>query len=306
MTAPRLVPAGRADTVVAADGARLAVTVCGPPLGPIAGPVLGPTVVLAHCWTGAREVWAPVAHRLVAAGHRVVLYDQRGHGSSTVGTAGVTLEALGDDLAAIVAATDPAGGDVVLAGHSMGGMSIQSFAARHPEVMAARVVGIALVATTAAGLSRGRMFDGLAARAIGAASVERRLRGRGGRLLVRPTVGRGAGRDPLDTTRELFVACPPAVRVALLRAMQAMDLRHALVGFAGPVHIVAGAADRLTPLPLARQMAAAWPTATLQVLARRGHMLPLEAPDEVAATIAGLARPGAAVEPTVGSVVGPR
>ena len=47
----------------------------------------GPTVVLAHCWAASHAVWIPVARRLVESGHRVVLYDQRGHGASSRGTA---------------------------------------------------------------------------------------------------------------------------------------------------------------------------------------------------------------------------
>ena len=40
-------------------------------------------------------------------------------------------------------------GDVVLVGHSMGGMAIMAFAERHPETFADRVAGVALIATTA-------------------------------------------------------------------------------------------------------------------------------------------------------------
>ena len=43
-------------------------------------------------------------------------------------------------------------GEVVLVGHSMGGMSIIAFAERHPELFAKRVAGVALVSTTAGGL----------------------------------------------------------------------------------------------------------------------------------------------------------
>ena len=48
---------------------------------------LGPTVVLPHCWAGSHAMWVPVARRLVESGHRVVHYDQRGHGASSRGTA---------------------------------------------------------------------------------------------------------------------------------------------------------------------------------------------------------------------------
>ena len=72
--APRF-PDGEHRRVATDDGVELAVTV--------AGPDDAPTVVLSHCWTGSRAIWGPVAERLVADDHRVVLYDQRGHGEST-------------------------------------------------------------------------------------------------------------------------------------------------------------------------------------------------------------------------------
>ncbi|HEX7443487.1 MAG TPA: alpha/beta fold hydrolase, partial [Acidimicrobiales bacterium] len=74
---PLGLPDGERTTITTPDGAELAVTV--------AGPDAGPTVVLSHCWTGDQRIWAPVARRLVDQGHRVVLYDQRGHGGSTIG-----------------------------------------------------------------------------------------------------------------------------------------------------------------------------------------------------------------------------
>ena len=85
---------GESIRVVSPDGGDLFVTRSGPPTGAI--------VVLAHCWTGSRQTWAPVARRLVAAGCQVIRWDQRGHGQSVAGSRGYTIEALADDLAAIV------------------------------------------------------------------------------------------------------------------------------------------------------------------------------------------------------------
>ncbi|MBN2622405.1 MAG: alpha/beta fold hydrolase, partial [Acidimicrobiales bacterium] len=119
-------PPGREVVVRTDDGARLAVTVAGTPSADRA------PVVLPHCWTGSRAVGVPVARRLLAAGHQVVLYDQRGHGESSTGSDPISVERLGDDLAAVVDHLDVTG--AVLAGHSMGGMTVMSFACRHTEV----------------------------------------------------------------------------------------------------------------------------------------------------------------------------
>ena len=122
----------RERTVTTDDGAELVVYV--------AGPAKGPTVVLPHCWTGTKEIWAPVARRLVAAGHRVVLYDQRGHGrlDARVGTDG---RRSARARTSSRCSTRSSGDDLVLAGHSMGGMTIQALATNHPEVVRDRVRG---------------------------------------------------------------------------------------------------------------------------------------------------------------------
>ena len=69
---------GERRTITTNDGAELAAFV--------AGPADGPVVVLPHCWMGGMAMWGAVARRLVASGHRVALYDQRGHGESTLGS----------------------------------------------------------------------------------------------------------------------------------------------------------------------------------------------------------------------------
>lgn len=272
----RLLPVGRASTVITDDGAELAVLDAGQ----------GPMVVLAHCWTGGREVWAPVAHRLIAGGHRVVLYDQRGHGSSTVGADGFTIPRLGGDLRAVLEAVDAR--DAVLAGHSMGGMTIQALAAEHAETLQARARAIVLVATAAAGLGRGRI-DAPLQRAIASPLVEGTLGTSLGHALVRGLVGRAVQRNHLVLTRDLFCACAPETRSGWLSAMQTMDLREAIKGISMPVTVVAGGRDLLTPPSRAAELVEAIPGAELRTLHDAGHMLPLEAPDEVAGAIAAAA-----------------
>lgn len=269
----RALPEGESLTVVTDDGAELAVTVAGD----------GPDVVLAHCWTGAREVWAPVAHRLVDAGRRVVLYDQRGHGASTCGRDGYALPRLGADLGTVMTDVDVT--DAVVAGHSMGGMSIMALAGNHPDVLRERAHAVVLVATAAAGLGRGRR-DGFAGRVVAARSLDRAMRSRFGHGFVRGTVGRTPRRGHLVLTRDLFVACPPEARRGLLQAMLEMDLREALATIGVPTTVVVGTHDRLTPPSHARLLAETIPTAELETLDGLGHMLPLEAPDELATLIA--------------------
>jgi non-heme chloroperoxidase len=276
----RLLPPGRSLTVETDDGAELAVTVAGE----------GPTVVLSHCWTGAREMWAPVAHRLVRRGHEVVLYDQRGHGSSTVGDDGFTIPRLGTDLKEVMEAVDTR--DAVVAGHSMGGMALQSLLAHHQSVAAARVAALVLVATAASGLSQGAR-DHRLRRAVASRAVERAVTHRFGHALMRSTVGARVCRDHLITTRDLFVACKPETRAGWLSAIQTMDLRDGIAKTDLPTTVVVGTRDTLTPMSRARELSDLLPQAELEVLDDHGHMLPIEAPDHVADLVAAHVPAGA-------------
>src|SRR6059058_4821257 len=92
---------------------------------------------------------------------RLVLFDQRGHGrSSWTKLTKATIDRTGRDLGEVLDATTPEG-PVVLAGHSMGGMSIMALARQRPELFGTRVVGVFLLATSAGGLVETGLFGHL-------------------------------------------------------------------------------------------------------------------------------------------------
>jgi non-heme chloroperoxidase len=256
------------------DGARLAAWEAGS----------GPTVVLPHCWGCSHAIWIPVARRLVEAGHHVVLYDQRGHGASSRGTAPLSIETLADDLAAVLAAR--AVDDAVLAGHSMGGMTIMALAAYHPDVLAQRARAIVLVATAAADLGTGAaVSERVAASILASPAVSLALRSTAGHRFVRGVFGADAGRADLDLTRTLFANTVPRVRAGFFTAMGTMNLLEGIATIGIPTTVMVGSDDRLTAPARADQMVAAIPGARLVTLPGRGHMLPLEDPDAVAGEI---------------------
>jgi non-heme chloroperoxidase len=269
-------PAGVRTTVVADDGARLSVLA--------AGPETGPVVVLAHCWMGRMELWGPVARRLVDSGHRVVLFDQRGHGGSSMGSSGFAVDRFGDDLGSILAALGL--DDVVLAGHSMGGMAVLALAAQRPDVLRERVRGVALVATSAHNGSL-RIPPRLAHAVLGERASTRLATRDPWRL--RRAVGVEAHRGHLQAMHEAMVATAGVARAGCLAAMGTFDYRTVLPRIRVPTTILVGTHDRLTPPARARVLASGVPAAQLRVLDGLGHMLPLEAPDVVASTIARLA-----------------
>ena len=239
-----------------------------------------PVVVLPHCWGCSHEIWLPVARRLRSQGFRVVLYDQRGHGASTRGTAPLAIETLAHDLAAVLDATDVR--DAVLAGHSMGGMTVMSLATYRPDVLRERAKATVLVSTAATQLRGGPPQGARVATALVASPfVSRAMQSKNGHLLVRTAFGENPVRAHVDLTRNLFGGCHGTVRGDFLTSMSSMDLLEGLATIDLPTTVMVGTRDTLTHPKKADQIVATVPGARLITLQNRGHMLPLEDPDAV-------------------------
>lgn len=97
-----------------------------------------PALVLVHGWTNSRAIWG--AHpRTLARTHRTVALDLAGHGESGADRATWTMDAFGEDVAAVVRHLGLE--RVVLVGFSMGGAAVLEAAER----LSGRVLGIVLV-----------------------------------------------------------------------------------------------------------------------------------------------------------------
>ncbi|MFF2145734.1 alpha/beta fold hydrolase [Kitasatospora sp. NPDC058190] len=286
-------------SVRSADGIRLHVEVHGQPGAP--------TVVLSHGWTCSTAFWAPVIREL-SDRYRVVAYDQRGHGHSEIPPSRVrySTRALAEDLAAVLARTVPAGERAVVAGHSMGGMTIMAAGGR-PDV-AERTAANVLISTGPAELVAELTVLPEAVRSPGLRRfLHRRL------LLSRmplgpvtpvsraalkyATMGPGSPAGQVEATARIVHACPTAVRANWAGVLGRLDVRAGLGRIAAPTAVVVGTADRLTPPVHAHRMVAelADPQGLL-LLPGVGHMSPLERPVEVAAEIHRMAATHLAAE----------
>jgi len=94
-------------------------------------------IVLVHGWGCDSHDWIWQIDPFVAAGHRVVAVDLRGHGRSSVPTAGYDPRQLASDVAAL--ARQLGLGPVVAMGHSLGGFVVSALAIEHPESVRAVV-----------------------------------------------------------------------------------------------------------------------------------------------------------------------
>ena len=308
-----------AIVVTADDGTRLHVEVdevdapepdSGGPTGrrsPIpAGPAEPPavTVVFSHGYALTMDSWY-FQRKVLRGRYRLVLWDQRGHGRSGTGPpASSTIDQLGHDLAAVIAAVAPTG-PLVLIGHSMGGMTVMALADQRPELFGERVLGVALVSTSAGGLAQvdfgvaglGRLVQRVAPGTVRALTRTPRLVEHTRRIgsdleavLVRRYSYASSVSDALVRfTAEMIASTRLDVIADFLPAFPGHDKRHALAVLDGlEVLVIVGDKDLLTPAGHSEDIVRQLPGAEHVVVRDGGHLLMLEHPDVVTAHLTDL------------------
>lgn len=267
-------PAAGEVLLATEDGGRLALSVL-PPLEH--GGERLPAVVLTHGWGGSRRVWSPVTDRLLRRGFPVVLYDLRGHGASTVGSFGISSEAMTADLARVV---DYIGGAPIVVGHSGGGFAALSLVAASGP--GAGPVGLVLVASAAHDQDTPEKEASMMEAPLFSWALRRPALGR---LLLGQMTGTALDPRLREVNRQVFARTAPPVRAACFRSSRGMDLRAALASVRVPAAVLAGEKDKVIRPELGRELASALPGATFALLPGAGHVLPLERPDEVVAAV---------------------
>ncbi|MEV5280004.1 alpha/beta hydrolase [Streptomyces sp. NPDC051994] len=280
--------ADRELTALSADGSPLHVEVH--------GPADAPAVVLAHGWTCSTAFWAAEI-RALAGECRVIAYDQRGHGRTAA--AGVcSTDVLADDLEAVLAATLAPGERAVVAGHSMGGMTLMAAAARpgfraHTAAAllcstgSSHLVAEARVVPLRAGAARTRLTRHI----LGSGAPLGPVTPLAKKVLRYATMGRGAAPERVEACARIVHACPRGARQDWSRVLADLELDVLVRELRVPTAVVAGTEDRLTPPVHARRLAAALPDCrSLDILTGVGHMTPIEAPEFITEKIHELVR----------------
>ncbi len=289
---------GVPHTVETDDGVLLHVEV---DAGTSASPL---TVVFTHGYALNQDSWH-FQRRELAGRARLVFWDQRSHGRSGRAPEGsVTFERLGRDLADVIDQVAP-DGPLVLVGHSMGGMTVLAMANVRPDLFRDRVVGVALISTSA---HLGRVSLGLpgplgrithkAAPGVVAALARRpevveRSRRVGsdlGYVLTRRySFVKGGSPALVEFTASMNASTPIEVVAEFLSVFREHDDRAALPVLGDlPVLVVGAVGDLLTPVEHSRELAQQLSGAAYVEVADAGHMVLLERHDVVTAHLAEL------------------
>ncbi|MFV1989642.1 MAG: alpha/beta fold hydrolase, partial [Acidimicrobiales bacterium] len=273
-------PRGRSQTVICTDGTQLATVSMGS----------GPPILLGHGYTANLANWALVAPLLVEAGHQVVMFDQRGHGESTVGSDGFGVPQLGSDLASVLEQLELTSATVV--GHSMGGIGLQSLLVNHRESAARRVAGAVFLSTLATGL--GSPLGKHAKLGLLKSSLFDRIRSNDlhGLFFTSRIFGQDPALSQVEAALNLARQCPLETVYGALMPLLDFDLSDQVGQITQPSMVICGTQDKVT-FPASSQNLANAINADLYWLEGAGHATPFERFKRVAElTIAHAAHTG--------------
>jgi 3-oxoadipate enol-lactonase len=227
------------------------------------------TVVLVHEMGGSLESWDDIAPRL-AASRRVLRYDARGAGLSQKVRGQLHIDAMADDIAALLDHVGIAG-KVALAGVAVGGAIALHFAARYPERASAVAVG-----SPATGIAADRR----------AAFLERlvQVEAAGMAFAVEASMLNGYAPElrgdikRFERFQARWLGNDPASYVTISRMLAATDMVDELTRLQCPVLVIGGSLDRVRPPALAQAAASAIPGARYVEVAT-GHYMSVQTPD---------------------------
>jgi 3-oxoadipate enol-lactonase len=239
----------------------------------------GHTVMLGHALGCDLRMWGALATHLLAQGHRVLRYDQRGHGGSSTPPGPYSMADLADDAARLIDSLDV--GPVIWIGLSMGGMVGQELVLRDP----AHVKALVLANTTSSYPPEAQAGWAQRIAGIQQGGLEAIVDGALQRWFHESF--RAAHPEVVALWRSRVLACRQAGYIACCEAISQVNTTERLHAIRQPTLVIAGALDVGTPPAFAEVIAARIPGAQLTVLPEASHLSVLEQPQAFMACVDG-------------------
>ncbi|MFC7395735.1 3-oxoadipate enol-lactonase [Chelatococcus sp. GCM10030263] len=232
------------------------------------GPRKPDAVVFINSLGSDLRIWDEVAPA-IAKHHRVIRYDKRGHGLSSVGPGEARMDDFVADLAGLLNALGVE--KVTLVGLSIGGIIAQLFHARHPDRLLSLVLcGTAHRIGSAEGWA-GRIetvrAEGIAA--VADVTMERWF-----------TANFRASRPAeLEGCRNMLTRTPLKGYIAGCAALRDADLSEAAKAITVPTTCIVGRDDSSTPVDLVRSLADLVRGSAFHVVDQAAHIPCVEQPE---------------------------
>lgn len=237
----------------------------------ISGPAGAPPLLLLHALGTNLHIWDQVVRGLPA--HRILRFDQRGHGRSDTPEPPYAMGALIRDAERMMAHFGMT--EAVVVGLSLGGLVAQGLAVKRLDLVRGMVLS-----NTAARIGSAEMWGARIAQ-IESTGLQSYAEGAMGRIF-----GRNWRSEPgMETVRNMLLATDPKGWIGCASAIAGTDFYTPTAGLTLPTLAIAGANDGTTPPDLVRETAELIRGHRFALIRRAGHLPMVERPDEYVAIL---------------------
>ena len=243
----------------------------------------GPVILMLHGIGGGHLAFAPQVETLAGAGYRAVAWNMPGYGHSAP-IEPYNFKGLAQSCIALIESlvgADESRKNVILLGHSMGGMVAQEVIARRPELVSKLILcgtspafgkpdgdwQATFVAERTAPLDAGKTMAELA------------------EVLVPQMIGPGSLPEGVKLATQCMSQVHSSTYRRALQALMGFDRRASLAAIHAPTLLIAGERDKIAPPAVMKKMAAAIAGSDYAEMPGIGHLMNLEAPDEFDALV---------------------
>jgi non-heme chloroperoxidase len=240
----------------------------------ISGPEAGQPIVLLHGYSDSSFSFSRVMPLLARQGFQAIALDQRGHGDSDRPERGYRIEDFAGDVVALLDKLEIDRATVV--GHSMGSIVARRVAELHPD----RVAGLVLI-----GAVETPMREGVQELQAAVESLEDPVPEEFVREFQASTIHEPVPETFFEQVVTESMKLPARVWRAVLEGLLAADDADELGKISAPTILLWGEHDAYFLRDQQDRLAAAIPSARLQVYADTGHSPQWERPDVVARDI---------------------
>lgn len=242
------------------------------------------TVLLAHGYSYDHTAWSVVIKQLHQANYQTIIFDQRGHGKSTIGKNGISSASMASDYKNLIEHFQLE--QCILVGHSMGGFLSMKFLIEHPDFQYQKVKSCVLVATFAGDINRNNFQNRLQIPLVRLRLLSKLMRWQPlKKQFGKSLLGNNPDPEVVRIVSEVVLKQNHIQLIPILKAFIHENYYKQLPQIKIPCAVLIGEKDATTPMFHTANIVQQIPNATRIDIKEKGHCLNFEAPKEVVRAI---------------------
>lgn len=242
------------------------------------------TILLAHGYGFTNIEWNILVERLNRLNYRTLVFDQRGHGKSSIGKAGISSSSMASDYKNLIEYFKLE--NCILVGHSMGGFLAMKFLLDNPDMQHKNVKSCVLMATFAGDINKRNFQNRLQIPLFKLGLLQKLIKWKPiGNLFAKSLLGENTDPEIVRVIPEVILQQDHSKLIPILQAFGEESYYDSLKNISIPCAVVIGEKDATTPPFHTNNIVKEIPKTTRIDIKGAGHCLNVEAPEEIISAI---------------------